>query len=59
MTTTTEAAKALGITPAAFRKRAKSIGVKAGQVFQTGKRGRPADYWSAEQVEKVAKVGSK
>ena len=51
--TTVEAAKKLSITTQWFRLCAKALKLEAQEVVQTGKRGRPADLWSFDQVRKV------
>lgn len=51
--TTVEAAKKLGVSTLWFRLCAKAANVKAQEVVRSGKRGRPADLWSFDQVRSV------
>ncbi len=51
--TTVEAAKRLSVSPLWFRLCAKAAKVEALEVVVTGKRGRPADLWTFDQVRKV------
>lgn len=51
--TTDEAAKRLKIGAQWFRLCVKALKLEAEEVQLTGKRGRPADLWSFDQVRKV------
>jgi predicted ArsR family transcriptional regulator len=51
--TTDEAAKRLKIGKQWFRLCVKALKLQADEVQVTGKRGRPADLWSFEQVRTV------
>jgi len=51
--TTVEAAQKLKIGKQWFLLCAKALKVQATEVVRTGKRGRPADLWTLDQVRKV------